>query len=262
MHLWAVAALAAASCAVDSASTDVTPTTENSTTSSTARATSSSVPPSTTTSTTEQTGPVDISIDDEPLTTHDVDWDEGGSYVASRFFTPVVFDNPPPGWMSRGAGQRWVSLVWTSPDTGHEVAVNILAYETGLVRSGVADAILAIEGVDLVEDRVGTTVAGHEAITFDVFGQEKDSSLADYQCTTQGGRWNWDSSGYPLVLFTDETEEGWEYGIPACFRSRVWVIDSDAGPVTIVATPLDPDRFEELLSGVEPLLATMAFGTS
>lgn len=234
-------------------------------------ATSSTVPTSTATvltatstvpetTTTVVPGPVDISIDDEPLTKHDIEWEQGASYVALRFFTPVSFVSPTTGWMSRGAGERWVSLVWTSPEDGAVVTLALLAFEQGSTRQEVADSISEIEGVDLVSDFTTVTMAGYDTISFDVFGQEKASALDDYKCTTQLGRWNWDSSGYPLVLFIDEAEDGWEYGLPACFRSRVWIVDSDPGPVTIVATPLDPERFEELVSRVEPLLESVVIG--
>lgn len=161
--------------------------------------------------------------------------------------------------MSRGAGERWVSLVWTSPETGADLALSFLAYQNGRLHE-VAESILQIEGVDLISDPVEMNIAGMDAIAFDVFGQEKASSLEDFQCTTQLGRWNWESSGYPLVAFTEETEDGWEYGIPACFRSRVWIVNSDRGPVTIVATPFDRDQYEELVSIVDPLLATVVIG--
>lgn len=98
-------------------------------------------------------------------------------------------------------------------------------------------------------------------MTFDVWGEEKETAIDDHRCTTQFGRWNWESSGYLLVTATEPDDPGgWEYGIPSCVRSRVWVVDVDRRSVTIVATPAHPSAFEEVVATAEDLLASTSIG--
>lgn len=51
-----------------------------------------------------------------------------------------------------------------------------------------------------------------------------------------------------------------EYGVPACLRSRVWVVDVDGLTITIVATPDDASSFESVIYTADALLGSITIG--
>jgi hypothetical protein len=186
-------------------------------------------------------------------------WDPGTTYFADCFIFPIAFQTDEPGWRSFGGSVQVVRAeLWG--EHGGLVGVQLLGYESTLSPENVLELILAIDGVETVTAPAVATIASWSGVTADVRTApdpqpaRSDGSTADCSSPRYALRWFFDAwPGYPLLLaFPDE------FGLGACYRFRVWVLDVDGVSITITAVVFDPDRFEERVGAAEELLASLS----
>lgn len=192
-------------------------------------------------------------------------WEEGCIYSATEFVVPLTFEPHGPGWSSTGAASRWVSLRYDADsDSFFDMTLTLLAFEADLPPGEVIDALLAIEGVAAVSDRIETTVANYPAITIDVLGESEGNVIDDNVCSRPYGSAQFFTGvpGYPLFRDPDMSGPS-SFGVPACFSTRVWVIDSSSTSVTALVVVEDESLFEGLAEVAADLLDNhVAFGDS
>lgn len=211
--------------------------------------------PTTTTTTLEAEEPVDICP-------RGVVWEPGTTYSADCFLVPVTFEAGDAGWRSSGARARAAVMTNIDSGSGHAIRVGLLAYRPDLEAESVLDSVLSIEGVVALTDRVHVVVAGHDALTVDAETASKADDQSGFPCVEdsfavalgQPGR-GVASAGYTLV---DAGMSG-RFGMGACRTFRIWVFEAAGSVVTVVATPDDPDRFDDAIAVVERLLDSMTF---
>lgn len=213
-----------------------------------------------TTSTTTTLAATTTSIDDTPtdICARGVVWEPGTTYIAECFLVPVAFRPATAGWRSFGGNlQAAQAELWGGE--GALVGVQLLGYESEIPHAEVLDLILAIDGVEEITPPREATIASWSGVTTDI-RTEPDTSPArptqePEECSRTGFalKWFFDAwPGYPLVV-----EFPREYGLGACYRFRVWVLDVEGESITVMAVVFDPDRFEERIGDAEELLATM-----
>ncbi|MDX1448468.1 MAG: hypothetical protein R3246_05335 [Acidimicrobiia bacterium] len=192
-------------------------------------------------------------------------WEIGQTYAADCFIVPVSFHAIDSGWRSYGASAQAVRVERWTELREPLVGIQIMAYRPDLPPTGVFESLLGIDGVDPVAGPSEDTIAGRPAVVADVdtapdptYNPVQDT----YECSPVGFslQWGFDNwPGYPLML-EDRSGGTNEFGLGACYRFRIWVVELAGSSITIAAIVFDPDRFDELIGDAEELLATLAPG--
>lgn len=179
---------------------------------------------------------------------------EPGTYTTNRFLVPLSFTVEVEGWRSSGAEDDWVMLAYVQPGATDRVAtIVVLAYRPDNSVEAVLDAITSIDGVSAMSDPNSTVIGGFDALVVDVEGAPGTSRTGDCLLVASV-RFSLDSPGYVLL-----TEGINGFGIPACYRTRVWVVGVDGTTVTMIATTEDAEDFERLMAAAEQLLDGLQF---
>ena len=220
--------------------------------------TSSSTPPTETTIsqpatvTTSMPGPVEIPGRALVL--------DPGVYTANRFLAPVTFKVDVSGWRTSGAEDDWVGLSYVEEEANTVAAsLIIIAYRPTDTVDEVLGAITSIEGVTVLSDPMPTVVDGRDASVVDVDGTPDSTVIGGgvrRECSDPGGsgRFFFDGPGYQLF-----SKGLFAFGIPACHRSRVWVVDVDSTTITMIGTTDDTNDFARLVSEIEHFLKGLQF---
>ncbi len=184
-------------------------------------------------------------------------WEEGCVYTANSFAVPVTFTAPGAGWTSHGAADRWVELRHDADrDGSFDVSLTLIAHEAESTTADVIDAIVLIDGVDLMNGPLATVIQSSQALTVDLLGRELPNSAADGQtepCTRAAGTAFFFTDGYGLFRDPDRVTNAF-VGVPACFTTRAWIIDVSGTSITALGVAKDNDRFEELMPILEDFL--------
>ncbi|HUP16799.1 MAG TPA: hypothetical protein VM848_12205 [Acidimicrobiia bacterium] len=231
-----------------SASPGVEPLTSSSSTNRTETTISQPVPV-----TTSVPGPVDIPGRAFVL--------EPGLYTTNRFLVPLTFNVDVSGWRTSGAEDDWVGVSYVE-EGANTIAASliIIAYRSTDTVDAVLGAITSIEGVTVLSDPMPTVVGGRDASVLDVHGTPDPTVVGNgsnrEECSYPGGsgRFFFDGPGYQLF-----SKEIHAFGIPACYRSRVWVVDVDSTTITMIGTTDDTSDFARLVSEIEHFLEGIQF---
>lgn len=214
----------------------------------------STVPIESAATTTTDAGPVDIPG-------RSISW-EPGVYTTDRFLVPMSFAVDVSGWRSFGVEAEWFEVALVEPgDNTIAVSLVIVAYRPGDGVDELVAAITSIEGVSALSEPTPEVVGGFDAMVVDVEGTPDPTfaSGGGRECSEPGGtaRFFFDGAGYQL--FTKGINA---FGIPACYRSRVWVVDVDGSTITMIGTVDETDDFDRLMPDVEHLLDGLQFELS
>ena len=210
-------------------------------------ATTASVP-----TTTTAPGPVEIPA-------RAIIW-EPGTYTTNRFLVPTTFVVDVSGWRSYPPHDEWIEVGYAE-EGGNTIAATLViaAYQPTESVEPLLAAITSIEGVSVLSGPTAAEVAGFGAMAVDVEGAPDPNAAGDgviVECSEPGGsgRFYEFSAGYQFFNKASEA-----VGIPACFRSRVWLVDVDGTTLTMIATSDDPDDFDRLMPEVEHLIDGLQF---
>ena len=182
---------------------------------------------------------------------------EGCEYLTTQFALPIRIAAPSNAWLSFAEPNTRAVYMGIDENGDGSVEANIafLAFVAGTDEEPFSE-VLGIDGVASLSDPMASMVGGRSALTIDVLAVEEPTFAGFSGCTTTGVRI---IGGYELVLAS--SNEGQEYGIPACVTTRVWQVTIDDIPITIVAAALDDDRFAEFMPIFEDFLEnSVTFG--
>ena len=172
---------------------------------------------------------------------------------------PLTLNVDVSGWWTSGAEDDWVGVAYVE-EGANTVAASlvIIAYLPTDTVEAVLGAITSIEGVLVLSDPMPTVVDGRDATVVDVDGTPDSTATGTRrrECSEPGGsgRFFFDGPGYQLF-----SKGLFAVGIPACFRSRVWVVDVDGTTITMIGTTDDTDEFSRLVPEIEHLLKGLQF---
>jgi hypothetical protein len=194
-----------------------------------------------------------------------------GTYRASGFWTPVTLVVDDAGWTSFGADDIWVQLEHFGSDRLFpDLSVSVLAQSPGVGIAEVAATIMGYEQGEVLESSEPSSVAGFEALVFDVFvpafpaGYCDDVAQRRRDEVRDVGEFAMSHSAFPpnasgiVLLYDLSGTSGYAFGVRNCRTARIWVVDVRGSTITIVAaTDLTEDAAdlmataEGLLSGLE-----------
>ncbi len=197
------------------------------------------------TSTTTTTIPVPVAIDDFV----GLEWQPGGVYTADRFIVPVEFTTDRAGWLSRGADRRWASL-WFDEDLDGETdaTLTLMAHRPTTEADVLLTEILRIEGVRQLDQAFERTIGANKMIVVDVEGEPEPQGGGLSDCSLPP------SGQFTTIAGYEFFEDGSSLGIPACYRSRLWLAEIDGSVITMVGVASDDDEFEDMMSVLEMFL--------
>lgn len=218
----------------------------------------------TTVATTTTTKPPAEVCEPTPLEGRPRVWAEGCVYTADSFAIPLTFTSPSGGWSSTGAAPRWIEIRHDADSDGtSDVTLTFIIFEPSSTPNEIVDTIVAIEGVDVELDRTAVTVGGNSGIVIDLLGEpDPDPGFPERNpCSRPGGSARF-FMGTGYVLFTDPNlSTASAFGIPACWPTRVWVVDVGGVTITALGVVEDEDRFGELMPILEDFLeSNVTFG--
>lgn len=185
-------------------------------------------------------------------------WDPGGTYTADSFLVPVRFTPDRDGWLSRGAAARWASM-WFDDDLDgdSDATLTLMAHRPATDPDVLVSEILQIDGVRQMTPAVEQTLGSRTMIVVDVEGEPDPQGGSVSECSVPASGQFTTGAGYEL--FDDVTS----FGVPACFRSRIWIVEVDGSALTLVGTVEDEDAFDDLIYWLEDLLVRgLSFGPS
>lgn len=188
--------------------------------------------------------------------------DAGDSFCEEGFVVPVRVEVEADGWLVRQSSTTTILLYRDLDGNGaKDVSIALIAFNADEDPDLIRDAIVSVDGVDRVSEPETIALAGVDTLRFDVEGHEDGQADLVSPCTTYASpQIGFGAPGYGLVR--GPTAQ-FEYGIAACFRSRVWVMDLGAISVTAVGVADPDDRFEELMPIVEDFLQSgVTFGAT
>lgn len=176
-------------------------------------------------------------------------WEQGAVYTADSFLVPVRFVPNREGWLSRGAGPRWASL-WFDEDLDgvRDATLTLMAYRPRIDPEVLVSEILQTEGVRQLTPAVEQPLGTNTVIVVDVEGDPEPQGGSVSECSQPPSAQFTTGAGYEL--FDDQGS----FGIPACYRSRIWIIEVADNALTIVGVAEDEDDFEDLMMWLEALL--------
>lgn len=183
-------------------------------------------------------------------------WEAGCTYTASSFLVPITFAGAE-GWSSVGAAFEFAALKYDADaDGGSDATLTIFAYDVESKPPDILDDVLVFDGVDAISERTAITLAGVPAITLDVDGAPLDSLPGTSSgCTEPVGTafFYQTTESYTLLELPLKVGQG-AFGIPACFRSRVWVLAVEGWSITAIGVTRDVEHFEELMPILQEFL--------
>jgi hypothetical protein len=191
-------------------------------------------------------------------------WEPGVAHSTDRFFVPVTLTPDVPGWRSLGSGALAFTVSYV-PEGENETRATVTfgAYRPEQSGAHLIDEIISIDGVVALTEPVHVEIGTHPAVVVDVEGApDTDSrkfSLGHGPCTVPGGTalfWD-EGAGYKLMAIPGERMT---LGVPACFLSRIWVVDVDGAAIMVVAVVQETEDFTRLMPAVGRLLAGVQFG--
>lgn len=185
-------------------------------------------------------------------------WEPGVPYSADSFVVPVQFTANRDGWLSRGADRRWASL-WFDEDLdgSTDATLTLMAHMPTTDPDVLVSEILQTEGVRQLTPAVEQTVGERKMIVVDVEGEPEPQGGSVSECSRPASAQFTTGAGYEFF------EDGGSFGIPACYRSRVWIVEIDGSALTIVGVVEDEAEFDDLMMWLEALLESgMSFGTA
>lgn len=185
-------------------------------------------------------------------------WEAGGTYTADSFVVPVSFTPDRGGWLSRGAASQWAAM-WFDDDLdgASDATLTLMAYRPATDPEVLVSEILQIDGVRQLTPAVEQTIGTRTMIVVDVEGDPEPQGGSVSECSLPASGQFTTSAGYEF--FDDVTS----FGIPACYRSRVWIVEVDDNTLTLVGTVEDEDRFDDLVRWLEDLLVRgLSFGAT
>ncbi len=199
------------------------------------------------TSSTSTTTPRPIPIDEFTQ----LAWEQGIPYTADAFLVPVSFVANRSGWLSRGGGSRWVSLWFDENlDGDADATLTLLAHRPTLEPDVLVSEILQIEGIRQLTPAMETTVGERQMIVVDVEGEHDRHDSGQSECSVFASARLSGDAGYELF------QDGGSFGVPACFVSRLWIVEVGGNALTFVGVVEDEDRFDDLVLWLEQLLAS------
>jgi hypothetical protein len=191
---------------------------------------------------------------------------EPGVYTTDRFVVPVTVTVDEPGWQSFDPRAEWVVLRWFEPgESTGSVVLMLGAYRPSESVDDLVESITGREGITPLDEPQDVTIGGLPGVVFDVFG-EKDPAWRNVGpggddtggCTIKPSPQLPALAGYELIPGPGgNIFEG--FGIPACFRSRVWLVSVGGSTVTMIAVARDQERHEEMMAVVDGLLVATTF---
>lgn len=181
----------------------------------------------------------------------ELEWTPGLEYRTNSFLVPVAFVVDQEGWTSRGAGPRFAAL-WFDEDLDDEIdaTLTLMAYRPAETPDDLVTDIVLTDGVRQLSPAVERFVGDHTAVVLDVEGEPDPQSAGLSECSVPAaGRY---SSVAGHQLFADNGS----FGIPACYRSRVWILQAGGSTLTLIGVATDDDEFDRLMEMLEGVLAS------
>lgn len=183
-------------------------------------------------------------------------WEQGVPYVAESFVPPVTFTVNRDGWLSRGAGPLWASM-WLDSDLDgdSDATLTLMSYQPTTDADVLVSEILQIEGVRQLTPAVEQTIGPFTMVVVDVEGEPDPQGGSVSECSLPASAQFTTGAGYELF-----SEDGF-FGIPACYQSRIWIVEIDGHTLTLVGVAEDEDEFEMLMELLEEMVASgLVFG--
>lgn len=186
-----------------------------------------------------------------------LDWEIDNMYVAPSFLVPTSFSVKNTGWLSRGADSRWISLWFDEESDGEtDATLTFVAYESSLDPSEIVTRIIRIDGVNQLTSAFERTIGGMTTVVVDVAGDRTEQAAGLSDCSQPASGMFTSVAGYPF--FADGAGS---FGIPACYSSRVWVMDVSDRTITAIGVTENSGQFERLMSILEAFLdQSVTFG--
>lgn len=178
-------------------------------------------------------------------------WTPGLEYRADTFLVPVSFVVDRQGWTSRGASRSHAAL-WFDEDLDEviDATLTVMAYRPSETPDELVTNIVLTEGVRQLGPAVERFVGETAAVVLDVEGDPDPQSAGLSECSVPA------SARYSSVAGHELFSDGAAFGIPACYRSRVWIFQAGGSSITLVGVAADDDEFDRLMAMLERLLAS------
>ncbi|MDX1448469.1 MAG: hypothetical protein R3246_05340 [Acidimicrobiia bacterium] len=211
-----------------------------------------------TTTTTQPTQPIEICG-------QGVVWEEANTYVAGCFAAPFMVTPQVEGWRATSTSLEWVELAWL--DDGERqpsILALVLAEYLSATPSSALDAIVSVDGIEpLSRPRSEGAALVIDVETLPVQATSQNSSGSDMSRTcAESPRFNLiqHGPGYVLVeaLSLGRPDGGGAWGLGACQRFRIWAIPLGGSTVTVAATVVDSERFDELIPLADALVDSIS----
>jgi len=188
----------------------------------------------------------------EPIGIEDITglkWEPGAVYTAESFLVPVSFTPDRQGWLSRGAAPQWAAM-WFDDDLdgARDATLTLMAYRPATEPEVLVSEILQIDGIRQLTPAVEQTLGERTMIVVDVEGDPEPQGGSVSECSQPASAQFTTSAGYEFF------DDGTSFGIPACFRSRMWIVEIDDNALIFVGTVEDADRFDDLMHWLEDML--------
>jgi hypothetical protein len=185
----------------------------------------------------------------------------GVAHEAGGFAVALKFTPEEASWRSSLVTGDFLGVVYVDPeDAARRSAVVFVLFRSQDPLEEVAEAVTSIDGVEVAAGPVRGRAAGRSALVVDVEGAPKQ--LFARECSYPGGT--------PLIRYFAPSHYpvGYELisvgydmvGIPACWPTRIWLVDVDGTTVTVLASTDSREHYQGLMETVERLLAVTEFG--
>ena len=178
-----------------------------------------------------------------------LEWEPSVTYQAESFVVPLSFTVDREGWISRGADRRWTE-VWFDEDMdgSADVTLTFLAHRPGLDPDSLVTEIMRTDGVRQLTPAVERTIGTTTMVVVDVEGDVDPQGTGLAECSQPASAQFTSIAGHELF------EDGASFGIPACYRSRIWIFDVNGSTITAIGVVAEEDAFDELVVILEVLL--------
>lgn len=178
-------------------------------------------------------------------------WTPGTEYRTNSFLVPVSFVVDREGWISRGAGPQHAAL-WFDEDLDEEIdaTLTVMAYRSADTPDELVTNIVLTEGVRQLGPAVERFIGERATVVVDVAGDPDPQSAGLSECSIPA------SAQFNSVAGHELFTAGGTFGIPACYRSRIWILQAGGATLTVVGVASDEDEFDRLMTMVEGLLET------